>query len=628
MSTAYILAAAFSLDMISAFRPRRAIVRRALLLAVSFVASAVFIYSLRNTAPPTHIPVARDVPAVSRWIPKVRAPPPPLEKHTYRSDGLLEVNPNGPHPIYELIRNAEAAWDAKLQRASKTLAEAVAEYQRRYKRLPPKGFDVWWAYVQKHNVQLPDEYDQIHADLEPFWGMHPRDLQRLEREWGKHADSYTIGKTAAEDRIAILDYVITSKSGHDLKGGAYEVMELLKDVEHAIPPFRAVFSPHDNPNLHTDWELKDQALKHAAAGTYLDIDNPPPAKQHGWTAACAPTSPAARYPPNYDTPLALPLRAHKTFIHTHKPAMDPCLHPSLLQLQGQFLSHRRGPVPHRVMYPQFAYSSTKMHHDILPAMLLGWVEDLPQGAVKEWEAKREERVGWRGSNTGMLHAPGTRWREAQRVRAVLWAGIGGGASVSKGVSGNDARRVLVARGERERVGEGDEVRWARWAPAMLDVAFANKPGSCEGKTCDELAGMFEWKKAQSVQEAGEYKYLLDIDGNGWSSRFKRLVTSNSVVFKATVFPEWYTDRIAPWVHYVPIQADLSDLADALTFFRGDPNGVGAHDELARAIAGRGRAWSRAFWRKEDMTAYMFRLFLEYARVMSEERAEMGFVFEG
>ena len=50
----------------------------------------------------------------------------------------------------------------------------------------------------------------------------------------------------------------------------------------------------------------------------------------------------------------------------------------------------------------------------------------------------------------------------------------------------------------------------------------------------------------------------------------------------------YTDRIAPWVHYVPIQIDLSDLHDALLFFRGDPNRDGSHDYLARKIASAGR----------------------------------------
>jgi hypothetical protein len=69
----------------------------------------------------------------------------PLQQHHYRSDGLLEVNPNGPHPIFELIRNAEAEWEAKLSRSSKTLAQAVAEYERRYRRPPPLGFDDWFV---------------------------------------------------------------------------------------------------------------------------------------------------------------------------------------------------------------------------------------------------------------------------------------------------------------------------------------------------------------------------------------------------------------------------------------------------------------------------------------------------
>lgn len=64
-------------------------------------------------------------------------------RHTYRSDGLLEVNLDGPHPIFELVNRAEQEWNAKLARASKTLEEGVREYVRRYGRAPPKGFDKW-----------------------------------------------------------------------------------------------------------------------------------------------------------------------------------------------------------------------------------------------------------------------------------------------------------------------------------------------------------------------------------------------------------------------------------------------------------------------------------------------------
>ncbi len=72
------------------------------------------------------------------------------------------------------------------------------------------------------------------------------------------------------------------------------------------------------------------------------------------------------------------------------------------------------------------------------------------------------------------------------------------------------------------------------------------------------------------------------------------------------FNSRFADRIQPWAHYLPVQVDLSDLHDTLAFFRGGPYGEGSHHELARKIAQNSRQWAKEFWRKEDMTAYMFR----------------------
>jgi hypothetical protein len=78
------------------------------------------------------------------------------------------------------------------------------------------------------------------------------------------------------------------------------------------------------------------------------------------------------------------------------------------------------------------------------------------------------------------------------------------------------------------------------------------------------------------------------------------------LFDLTLITDRFLDRIAPWVHYVPVQVDLSDVYDTLIFFRGGLCGEGAHPDLAAKIARAGREWSKAFWRKEDMTAYLFR----------------------
>lgn len=48
-----------------------------------------------------------------------------------------------PHPIHLLIREGRVKWEAKVERQSRTLEEAVSEYKRRYNKNPPRGFDKW-----------------------------------------------------------------------------------------------------------------------------------------------------------------------------------------------------------------------------------------------------------------------------------------------------------------------------------------------------------------------------------------------------------------------------------------------------------------------------------------------------
>lgn len=78
------------------------------------------------------------------------------------------------------------------------------------------------------------------------------------------------------------------------------------------------------------------------------------------------------------------------------------------------------------------------------------------------------------------------------------------------------------------------------------------------------------------------------------------------------------DWLIPWVHYVPVQVDYSDLYNIMSFFSGPPshNGSqmirdGGNDELAKAIAEAGRQFGEEHWRWVDMQGYMFRLLLEY-----------------
>ncbi|KAE9390089.1 hypothetical protein BT96DRAFT_1002581 [Gymnopus androsaceus JB14] len=539
-------------------------------------------------------------------------------RHTFRPDGLVEVNPQGVHPIFELIDQAEKEWKEKHRKASSSLDEAVAEYRRRYRRSPPKGFDEWWDYVQAHDVQLPDEYDQIYHDLEPFWGLEPRELFALQAERELAKDSYTIGKNA-QGKLDILGTSFNEGRYDDLIRHGQMIVELLKNIEDLLPSFRATFSPHDSPYLMTDYVVKSTLLEAASTKSYIGKNDLPSIHHLGWRSACHPESLARLIDFDLDGPQ--PPKPEKTFIHNHRQSMDPCLHPSLFWLHGQFLSHEYGPDPNPAMIPEFSSCTTTLHHNIRIPTPYGWIEDiLPRSDDPDFDEKVDERLLWRGSNTGIFHSSDYRWQNSHRDKLVRY--------VSE-LNGTIDYLVPPKPGyEDQPLGPSQTARKARINPATMDMGFVEKPSQCREPTCNLMEQIYDYKKMQSIKDAGNYKYVFDVDGNGWSGRFKRLITSNSLVFKSTIFPEWFTDRVAPWVHYIPIQVDLSDLYDSLIFFRGDAYGEGGHEELARKIALQGREWSKTYWRKEDILAYFYRLFLEYTRLMSLDREEMTFQGDG
>ena len=88
------------------------------------------------------------------------------------------------HPISRLMEEAEDVFREKLGRQSKTLKDAVREYRRRYKRPPPKGFDDWWQFAQKHGARMVDEYDGLIEDLAPFWELPGEEIRRRTEQAG------------------------------------------------------------------------------------------------------------------------------------------------------------------------------------------------------------------------------------------------------------------------------------------------------------------------------------------------------------------------------------------------------------------------------------------------------------
>jgi len=86
------------------------------------------------------------------------------------------------------------------------------------------------------------------------------------------------------------------------------------------------------------------------------------------------------------------------------------------------------------------------------------------------------------------------------------------------------------------------------------------------------------------------KFAIDIDGhtNAWSNFFTRLIMGCCVlkIGSALGYRQWYYDEVKPWVHYVPVTADLSDLHERIAWCR-------AHLAECRRIAERGQEFAMA-----------------------------------
>jgi hypothetical protein len=85
-----------------------------------------------------------------------------------------------------------------------------------------------------------------------------------------------------------------------------------------------------------------------------------------------------------------------------------------------------------------------------------------------------------------------------------------------------------------------------------------------------------------------YRYHIDIDGNSnsWPGLFIKLLSGGAVlkVDSQHGYRQWYYSQLVPWVHYIPIAADMSDLIEKVQW-------VTSHDDEACRIgqAGRGLA---------------------------------------
>jgi hypothetical protein len=120
-----------------------------------------------------------------------------------------------------------------------------------------------------------------------------------------------------------------------------------------------------------------------------------------------------------------------------------------------------------------------------------------------------------------------------------------------------------------------------------DVADASLGTGKEG-LASMIGGLVE--PIRPMANFQRYVGVLDLDGNSWRSRFRTLLCYKSVLLKVEPrFVDSFYKHLLPWVHYIPVRGNVSDLLERAAYV-ADPR----NRERVRAIAASANAWCRSY----------------------------------
>ncbi|ODA78827.1 hypothetical protein RJ55_06211 [Drechmeria coniospora] len=529
------------------------------------------------------------------------------------------------------MKTARSDFEDVRKKQSKTLPEAVEEYRKRYGIPPPPHFDKWFDFAQRNKVQLVDEFDTIHHLITPFWGLKPKTIRARAKE-ALGYDNALIGVAIRNHKVSYIN------GGEEWQRHATESM-MAKFIQY-LPDMDLAFNIHDEPRVvvpHDDLsrlftKARNENMPAAMANKnpVNDYSRTAPelhsgkmfqetkltrfnvfAHQPTWThsrVSCPPDSPARILDDERADDVSRYGVSDLGFVYNATAMSDICLTPSLGSTYGFFDRPNAYNVVHD-LFPIFSQSKISSYNDLVYPSPWYWHQKVAykENRDKAW-ADKQDRLYWRGSTTGGFSRNGG-WRRQHRQNFVKKINAGDEAyvMVNKGSDGEKS-----AKWEVKKVPRGDYRN-------LIDVHFTHV-GQCDPGDCDAQAQFFDLADHVNQQDAWGYKYLLDIDGNAFSGRFYAFLQSKSLTFKLSVFREWHSEWLKPWVHFVPLSLQGDDWLEAVRFFADGSRG----NREAEEIAITSKEWANKVLRKEDMEVWFFRLLLEYGRVIDDQRAVIGF----
>ncbi|KAJ7644032.1 glycosyl transferase family 90-domain-containing protein [Roridomyces roridus] len=440
---------------------------------------------------------------------------------------------------------AKASLDALLARQSRNLAQATARYSLKTGRSPPRNFDKWFAFA-KDKKCLIDEYDQVQRDFAPFY-------QLAEDSPSHFQDMINRGREMMlKDSKGMTTINIKDGQVHmpNYQGTAFynDWPRTIGRFSSVLPDMDFMLNGRDEPRVVFNY--REPGAREKA----LQLKDPEPFHIAPWGSGewfknhsgCNPLSTDKGFTNDASADIAF-LRSSSSSDFTTD--LWPLL--SMTKISPCFSDIL---FPGQYFYDESWWSGSFAHPDNV-----AW-------------ADKKEQIYWRGMSNGG-HIIGQNYHKFPRFRL-----------------------IDLARTHKDLM----EVKMTRFAETHCTT-------DCDR---DGIIAEYDITGPQSPKEdVYKFKYLLDVDGNTFSGRFLGLMESGSLVFKSTVFDEYFNDWLRPYEHYIPVMPDLSDLVEKIQWAID-------HDEEARLIQERGKQFTQRLMTDSQNDCYFAAVLLEWARLQS------------
>lgn len=221
------------------------------------------------------------------------------------------------------------------------------------------------------------------------------------------------------------------------------------------------------------------------------------------------------------------------------------------------------------------------------------------GSFSAWDQRMDRTI-----ETGVLGRP---WSEKQ-AKAIFRGNVR--PSVLRFDPGQRRLQfVNVTRETFDQLGRTKIYLLGEQRPDLLDVGLYGKGLDGGAALLQTLGPAYQFRPPIPMgEQANQFRYVLYAEGAcGWADRLKVLLVSGMLILlQETPCREFFQPLLRPWVHYVPVANDFSNLIERIEWARH-------HDEAVRDMVDEAASLGRTLNSQAAWDHYLERLLLGYAR---------------